>query len=159
MSKAIFEEEQQFRQWWIWVILALVAGSITLNYMEAENPKITDSIVPISVFVLILLLMFTAKLSTRIDEKGIHVKFFPFHFSYKNYTWEDMSTAKVTKYSPLGDYGGWGLRFSFRGKGKAFNVSGDQGIWLETFSGKKRMIGTQKANEAELVLNNYFAKS
>lgn len=159
MSKAIFEEEQQFRQWWIWLILVLVLGSIAFSYLEAENHKITDTIISLSIFTLVLLLLFTAKLSTRIDEKGIHVKFFPFHFSYKSYSWDDINTAKVTKYSPLGDYGGWGLRFSYRGKGKAFNISGNQGIWLETFSGKKRMIGTQKADDAASVLKNYLKNS
>ena len=159
MSKPIFEEQQQFRQWWIWIILAVVAGSIIYSYTQADNPTISDSLFSIVIFGLVLLLLFTAKLNTRIDEQGIHVKFFPFHFSYQRYTWDDINHAKVTNYSPLADYGGYGVRISFRGKGKAFNVSGNQGIWLETFSGKKRMIGTKKADEAEPIIKQYLKNS
>lgn len=159
MSKAIFEEQQQFRQWWVWIIMIAVAGSIFYSYAQAENPSIDDFLFSVVVFGIVLLLLFTAKLNTRIDEKGVHVKFFPFHFSYQHYTWEDINNAKVTNYNPLGDYGGWGVRISFRGKGKAFNVSGSQGIWLETFSGKKRMIGTQKAEQADPIIKQYLKKS
>jgi len=159
MNKAIFEEQQQFRQWWVWAAMLPVSGLVLYGFFTAKDPLSTDSLFSLGIFALVLLLFFTAKLKTRIDEKGIHIKYFPFHFSTKIYTWDDINTVKVTKYSPIGDYGGWGVRISFRGKGKAFNVSGSQGIWLETFSGKKRMIGTQKAEQADPIIKQYLKKS
>ena len=64
-----------------------------------------------------------------------------------------ISKVYVRKYSPLADYGGWGLRFSMSGQGKAYNVSGNVGLQLEFSNGKKLLIGTRKPDELSSVLN------
>jgi uncharacterized protein YlzI (FlbEa/FlbD family) len=59
----------------------------------------------------------------------------------------------------LGEYGGWGLRYSFNKKrGNAINVSGDIGIQLTLTNGKKLLIGTQKKEAVNRVLKTYNLK-
>ena len=102
--------------------------------------------------------MFTfLTLKTRIDEEGIHVKMFPFHLSYVTYKWEEINKVKATEYSPIIDYGGWGIRIS--SNGKAFNIKGDKGIKIETTKGDNRMIGTQKMEEAAKIIAHYKSSS
>lgn len=83
---------------------------------------------------------------------GIYVRFFPFLLTFRKYPWEDLEKATVRTYSPLAEYGGWGYRISFSGKGRAFNISGNKGLQLKFKNGKKLLIGTNKPDELAEVL-------
>ena len=109
---------------------------------------------PITMGLLLALFVF-ANLKTSINSKGIYVQFFPFHTRYVLYPWKDITQAKLVVYSPLKDFGGWGIRLGWKGT-KAFNVKGKEGIYLELKNGKKRLIGTQKPDEAEVEIAKYL---
>lgn len=151
MSKRIFEENQRFNQWWLWLgMLALVGIFIYQRYPFEINQEF---LIPFIVLALVIAFLFSIKLSTKIDEHGIHVKMFPFHLKTVTYTWGELYSVDVVEYSPISEYGGWGLRISR--KGKAFSVKGNKGIKLQTADGKNRMIGTQKFDEAKIVIEQY----
>lgn len=47
----------------------------------------------------------------------------------------------MREYSPLGEYGDWGIR---RGRGgRAYNVKGNRGVRLVLRTGKKVLIGSR----------------
>lgn len=162
----IFKEEQRFTQLWLIVLivvsLSIAVVTITKAYIENPNNFSTTDLIGISTTILLASsLIFFLKLSTRIDEKGIHYKFFPFHRNYKIINWNEIEKVYVRTYSPLTEYGGWGYRSSFLGnksKGTALNVSGDIGIQLILKNGKKLLIGTQKQNDAKRVIATYKSK-
>jgi hypothetical protein len=70
------------------------------------------------------------QLETRIDSEGIRVKYIPFGFSEKFFSWKEIEKCYVRKYNPLVEYGGWGIRGL--GNKKAYNVSGNLGIQIIT---------------------------
>lgn len=163
----IFKEEQRFNQLWIIVLIAvsaLVPIGIQAN-AYFENPSLYSVWDILAFFILIIAasgLIFFFKLTTRIDENGIHYKFFPFHWKLKTIAWKDINNAYVRTYDPLGEYGGWGLKggiFWNKSKGRAINVSGDIGIQLELNNGKKLLIGTQKQEDAKSILATYISKN
>ncbi|MDB9830621.1 hypothetical protein OAC21_00280 [Polaribacter sp.] len=160
----VFNEEQQFRQLWLMVLLGfslLVPVGLIINEYIKDNTSMTNNEFLGSLIGIIasVLLIFIFKLSTRIDEKGIHYQFFPFHFSMKTLLWSEITKAEVRTYDPIGEYGGWGLRYSFnKKKGNAVNVSGDIGIQLTLKNGKKLLIGTQKKEAVSRVLKTYNLK-
>mgnify|MGYP003386543033 FL=1 len=157
----VFKEEQRFRQVWLMVLLGfslLVPVGLIINEYIKDNTSMTTNEFLGSLIGIIasVLLIFIFKLSTRIDEKGIHYQFFPFHFSMKTLLWAEITKAEVRTYDPIGEYGGWGLRYSFnKKKGNAVNVSGDIGIQLTLKNGKKLLIGTQKKEAVSRVLKTY----
>lgn len=156
MSKVIFEETQRFNQWWIWLMILLSISVVTyLGYEDYRESQDLRAFLSLAIFAPFILFILLIKLKTRIDERGIHVQFFPLHFSFKSYLWKDIYSAEVVQYSPIGDYGGWGYRISFKGKGKAFNVRGNKGIKIHTDEGKTRMIGTQRMEEAQACIRQY----
>ncbi|ASV31322.1 hypothetical protein CJ263_14485 [Maribacter cobaltidurans] len=107
-------------------------------------------------FVLVILvLVYRIALSTQIDEKGIHFRFFPFQRNNKVILWADMDKCYTRKYSPIGEFGGWGYRGIGRKK-KAYNIRGNMGIQVVLKTGKMLLIGTQKPNEAQQTINRYF---
>lgn len=154
MNKPLFQETQRFTQWWLWLLLFSVSLTIYRPiYMAISEGQPLDAGQWVGVIILavVILFMFIIRLDTRIDERGIYVKFFPVIPKFKFYSWEEISTAVVRKYSPLMEYGGWGIRFGRNGK--AYNIKGNKGLQLKFKSGNALLIGTQKAEELQKVLN------
>lgn len=155
MNKPLFQETQRFTQWWLWLLLFFVSISIFRPISEAitnDYPLDAGQWVGVIILAVVILFMFINRLETRIDEKGIYVKFFPVIPKFKFYPWDEISTAVVRKYSPLMEYGGWGIRFGRNGK--AYNIKGNKGLQLKFKNGSALLIGTQKADELEKVLKN-----
>lgn len=144
----VFYEKQSFRQWWLWMIVIFLLGITIFNYFEnAAYFAVTELIITTAVCVLIFLLFFMIKLETKIDELGVRVRLFPFHLQFKYYPWKSIEKAYIREYSPITEYGGWGLRQGLFGKGKAYNTSGNIGLQLVFTDRKKLLIGTQKSEE------------
>jgi len=162
-NEILFTEKQKFSQWWFWLILIGINGlfvyGIFIQVIGGEHfgdkpmsdvGLIFSTIITSMVSVLIL----NFRLETIIKKDGIYVRFFPFHFNFKHYSWDNLSKIYVRQYSALLDYGGWGIRLGIFGKGKAYNVSGNMGLQLEFKDNKKLLIGTKKPEQITEVLKN-----
>lgn len=158
----IFSEKQRFRQWWLWMIFLGINGLFLAGAFKqliggeqfGNKPMSnTGLLISVSVCLLITALFFILRLETKIDNKGIYVRFFPFQMSFRFYPWESIDKAYVRKYSPIMEYGGWGVRFGLMGNGRALNVSGNQGLQLEFNKDQKLLIGTHKPEELSAVLD------
>ncbi len=154
---ATFSESQRFRQWWLWVILALaLIVPLILTYVGIssthQKPEMKDLLIgislPISIFVWVLLM----RLDVDIDATGIKYRFVGFHFRQFEIDWNEINKAYIREYSPIKEYGGWGLRVGLGGIGKAYNVSGNIGLQLELKTGKKVLFGTQRPDDIKALL-------
>lgn len=151
-----FNETQKFNQWWVWAIIFItdiIALLFLYNFISEFWSKNLDFPIVIS-FILIIFTVIAvnaifiySKLITKITPEGIYIKYIPFHFKFKKYNWEELEKIYVREYSPIGEYGGWGYRFSITGKGRAYNTSGNMGLQLNFINGKKLLIGTQNSIE------------
>ncbi|WP_422083992.1 hypothetical protein [Ulvibacterium sp.] len=163
----VFTEIQRFNQWWMQLIqIGLVLFLLYSFYQWYIIKEPTGNVAPtdttlqlVLIFSIlpILVLFYFLRLESTIDEIGVHYQFSPFHKSKKTIGWKDMEQCYVRKYSPLREYGGWGVRGSF-GKNKAYNVKGNQGIQIELKKGGKMLVGTQRKTEAQQVIDRYFKK-
>jgi len=160
-APVLFSEKQRFTQWWIWVILLAVNGLFVYGVVQqvilgepfGDKPMDNLGILLIcGAMILLTFMLLSTNLVTEFSKDGISVRLFPFHWKTKHFSWNDIQTAAIRQYSPLVDYGGWGLRYSMTGAGKAYNISGNMGLQLEFKTGKKLLIGTQKAEEMNKVL-------
>ncbi len=162
----VFNETQRFDQWWIKLINIVLIGFLLFciyNWYIANEPtgnvSALDTTAQIAIFlsiVPVLLLLYSINLKTRIDEIGVHYRFFPFQLKHKTVRWNELQNCHVRTYSPIKEFGGWGYRVSFGKKGKALNVKGNKGIQLEFKSSKRLLIGTQKEAAAKQVIQRYF---
>ncbi|MEX0275754.1 MAG: DUF6141 family protein [Flavobacteriaceae bacterium] len=161
----VFNERQWFNQWWLQLLnlgLLGLLGYMLYSWYIVEKPTgnvasddhVAQWIV-IPIMVLSILIMYIFKLSTSIDEKGIRYRFFPFHRSFRTVPWSDMQSCSVRTYSPITEYGGWGLK-GISKKNRAVNVKGNQGIQIVLKNGDKLLIGTQRSKEAQQVIDRYF---
>lgn len=159
MNKIFYKESQQFRQWWyiLFILAATVPAMImciyTLYQQIIKGIQVGDSpasnVVMIAVFIVLCVsiwIFFSLKLEVWIDQKGIHYRFFPVIFKNKLISKSEIQRFEIRKYSPILDYGGWGIRRGIGRKwGKAYNVSGNIGLQLYLTNGKKVLFGTQRS--------------
>lgn len=164
----VFEEKQRFTQWWLHLIVTLPISIMIIFfcvqwYVYAKPvDKVGASDYGEQVLTLVLLagtalLVLIFRLQTTIDERGFHYRFFPFHLSEKSVSWYDIENCYTRTYSPIGEYGGWGIR-GLSKKNRAYNVKGNQGIQLVLKNGNKLLLGTQHPEKAQQVIDKYFKK-
>lgn len=160
-KEILFTETQKFKQWWLWLIfIAINSFFLTGVYLQIfsgrdfiHNALGDNELLLATVITLALTLLFmNFRLETQIKTDGVYVRFFPFHLVFKYYPWKDISKTYFREYHPIRDYGGWGIRYSLFGKGKAYNISGNKGLQLELLNSKKLLIGTGKEEELKEIL-------
>lgn len=158
-NEILFAEKQRFNQWWLWLLLLVLNGVFVFGIYKqliigvpfGNNPTSNNGLCLTTIFVLALtILLLNFRLDTQIKNDGIYVRFFPLHVKYKHYTWEQLSKVYMRNYSPISEFGGWGIRY---GKtGDAYNIAGNKGLQLEFSNGKKLLIGTNKTEEISATL-------
>lgn len=158
--KILFSEKQRFTQFWLWTLLIAlnlfmiygIIQQIIFGIPFGNNPApdlvlILLSLIPFG----ISLLFYTFCLETQITNELIAFQLRPFG-SLNTIRFEEIEKVYVREYAPLREFGGWGYRISYN-NGTAYNIKGNQGLQLELKNGKKILIGTQKAEEMQEVLN------
>jgi hypothetical protein len=155
-SEVLYSETQRFKQIWLWALLIGinclmlygVVQQVILGHPFGDKPSGDAELLILSALTLLIVILFLLlRLETRITKDGIYVRYYPFHLSFKHYPWDSLIKSYVRQYSPIMEYGGWGLRYGMFGKGTAFNVSGNKGLQLEFTDHKKILIGTRKPEE------------
>jgi len=151
-----FREVQQFRQPWLWIILfvSLVVAIVVVGYPLAQGTatgKTPGELAALRGALALIVIVglglaagfYFIKLITEIRGEGLYARFVPFVRWLIPY--EDIKSCEARTYSPIGEYGGWGIRWG-RG-GKAYNISGSRGVQLEFKDGKRLLIGSRRADE------------
>lgn len=157
----LFEEEQKFRQYWILILLVMMAipylwfiyhvffTHVFREFSPAEKAILLSVSIVLIFFFYIYICM---HLDTSADETAFYYRFFPFQIKMKKIMWKDTQKVYIRDYRPIKEYGGWGIRETFNGK-KAYNVMGNSGLQILTTNGKSILFGTQKKEElAALIL-------
>ena len=140
-----FHEVQPLRQQrLIVVILVVVAIVVVVSLVSSGASTAWSALIGVGAIGLVAALVLAASLETTVDEEAITAAF---HFLWpkRRIPISEVRKAEATKYHPFLDYGGYGVRFGFRGW--AFNVSGDEGVLVETNDGSRLMIGSQHPKE------------
>lgn len=160
-NETLFTEKQKFTQWWIWLIILIpflfllfgIYTQILLGQPFGNKPSDDASLIILAGVVGLLILFFmVVKLETMIKKDGIYVRLYPFHQSFRFYPWDKIEKAYTRTYKPLIEFGGWGIRGW--GNNRALNASGNKGLQLELKEHKKLLIGTQRPEKVEEVIQN-----
>jgi len=167
MKAYFYTEEQRFHQPWIWLGLGVaVLSLIPLWYglyvqlvegvpwgdRPSSDEVLALTVIGTTVVILgITVVFFNARLVVSIDAEGLDYRFIPFHRRVHTIPWSEVSRVYLRTYRPILEYGGWGIRFGTGGK--AYNVSGTDGLQLELKTGKKILIGTRNPVEIGAMLH------
>ena len=149
-----FKENQRFSQWWLWLLLMVVISNLVREFINGTAEEKDALFFSALTLTLTSVLFGIMKLETSIDKNGISVRFFPFHLKKKHFNWDQLESCYIRTYKPIIEYGGWGIRKTFSGKGTANNVKGKVGLQLVFQNGDRLLIGTQKAEELQSFLKS-----
>ena len=142
--KYLFEENQKFTQWWLWIILLYFPTSALFIHNDPIN----------YIYVLIVcsipLVFYLFELRVKVDQNGLHYQFFPLHFKSYTIILDEMEKIEAVEYKPISEYGGWGIKYGF--KGKAYNTSGKLGVKIHLKNGTNILFGSQKHKALAKVL-------
>jgi hypothetical protein len=166
----IFREVQTFSPWLrgalvvfmiLSVVIFVVAMIETINQQKTPDTLVPTllSIVSIAIPIAVTIFFFILKLETEVRTEGLFVRFYPMHIRFRKFTKENLAEHYSRTYKPIREYGGWGIRCSFTGKGRAYNVSGNKGVQLVFTNGKKLLIGSQKPDELAAAIDRMLKQN
>jgi hypothetical protein len=158
-----FREEQRFHQLWVWIIIAFIAvlawyffvAQILFEEPLGNNPAPDWAVLVIWIIfgILFPLWFLVMRLEIVVTGSGLSFRFFPLHLGWKIIPFSEIANAEAVTYHPLREYGGWGIRFGWRG-GMAYNIQGDQGVRITLNNGKKILLGSQHAEDLAQALGS-----
>lgn len=163
----LFFERQHFRQTWLWLLFGVVSIPIVVVlglglYQQlvmgrpfGNNPVSDRGLIALFAAVLVIHggvigLAWKARLDVTLSSDRLTYRFIPFHFSDRHIPVSSIAEADARHYQPIREYGGWGIRYG--SGGRAYNVSGDEGVQLTLRNGKRILFGSQRARELESAL-------
>jgi hypothetical protein len=151
----LFKEQQRYTQFWLWAILLGVSGLLVAGFVyqvflgvDMGNHTLSDiqlGLVVLAVGVGLPFFFYRMRLITKVLPGEVRVRFSPFHLKPVRIPLHLVRDYERLVYNPIGDYGGWGIRWS--SKGKAYNMSGNEGVMLYFYNRKPVLIGSQRATE------------
>lgn len=164
MGTTIFKEKQ--RAHWFWMLVWILAWPGVTVYAIVQQvfmgiPFGNHPAPDIALYIFFILGILGTWLFNRfnllleVDKEGVHYAFKPLHKIKQDIKWDEIDKCYVRKYKPMREYGGWGWRYGCRG-GRAFNMSGNMGLQVETKDGKKILIGTRRPDELQKVIMEQF---
>ena len=152
-AEPLFAELQGFvRPWW-WLVLVVGAVPVGMAFVSVRHHPLllAPRLLLLGVPAMLAALFAWLRLDTRLDAAGVSYRMRP--LGWRRLAWPEVRQAYVREYSPIAEYGGWGIKgISF--KNYAFNVAGNQGLQLELADGRRILLGTQRPDELRQALEN-----
>ena len=134
----------------VWAILQQVVLGVPFGTNPSGNVVLI--ILAVVFGIVFQFFLYRTGLHVQLSNEVIHLRFWPFHFKPKTFYFSDIDKAEPVTYSPLKDYGGWGIRYG--AKGKAYNVSGNQGVVITLETGQSILISSQRHEELSSLITD-----
>jgi len=158
-SHVLYREVQRFWRPWMAVFflpMLIIAVSIGFglwqqvvngipwgNHPASNSALLLAAVISLFSPALSFWLLFTLRLTTMVDDEGIELHLWPLW--HRRLSLMQIRHVFARDYSPILEYGGWGLRLGWRGW--AYNMSGKRGVQLELDRGLPVLIGSQHPEE------------
>lgn len=142
-EKPLFEEKQHLYKNKVIAFICFVVSLLTLASLMQGKLNTTNLVMAFSILGILTLLTILLNLKTKVFSDSIQITLLPF-MKNKTIKKSDILKAEDVKYSSLLDWGGWGIRLSF--KGVAYNMYGNRGVKLTMKSGRIILLGSQKSH-------------
>lgn len=155
-----------------------LSSGANLVYWDAQNPwyvKLLATGLPVAMFAGAALQMFTEPAAaiplviagaifimfiggqrTTVTRKEVNVRYGILGFKVFRASASDITGVEVHSFSPLKDFGGYGIRFNR--EMRAYYLNGTRGVKLTTSTGKKYLIGSDRAERLASVIRAVAGK-
>ena len=159
-----YHEVQRFSSLgWIWLVILPIAGYIWYSAYQQlivgqpvgtrPAPDLMLIIYWLAFGIAMPLFFLWGGMRTEVRTDGLYIEALPLAFCSQHIAYSEIQTYEACHYRPLLDFGGWGIRFG-RG-GKAYTVSGNQGVQLVFKNGRRLLIGSQHPDQLVNAMDQY----
>jgi len=158
-TRPLYREVQSGGLWWAWLIVlavAAVAWWLFVQQLVLGHPLGSDPVPDWAAWIIWALvglglpsLVFSMRLVTEVSSQGVTIRFRP--LSRRVVPFADISEVSARTYSPVKEYGGWGIKGWSR-RNIAYNISGNQGVQLVLRDGRRILVGSRRAQELARVI-------
>lgn len=150
----LFREIQRFKHWIFLlpvtavtvIVWYLFVEQVIMGHPQGSNPA-PNWLAWVLTFVFGLgfpAVAITLRLVTEVRPGELSVRLYPFRA--RVIPLATVTEAFARQYSPLGEYGGWGVRVNRR-SGRAYNAYGNMGVQLVLNDGARLLIGSQQPDQ------------
>jgi hypothetical protein len=149
-----FHEVQYLRAWWYLLLALLPTGIVIWGAIQqlyfgvpwGDNPG-SDGLMwflllVFGIFFPVFLL--TINMNTTVTDT-INIRYFPIMNKPRRIGRNEIVTYSVVRYSPISEYGGWGIKGT--SGHRAYNVSGNRGVRITFANGNTVLIGSQRPEQ------------
>lgn len=160
-NQLIFREVQRWssavRVPFLVLVLAADAGIVAACLAARRGPSDTVPLfLAVSLGVVLSLgiavLFWVSRLEIEVRPDDIAVRFFPFHLDWRRLPAKELNECYARRYRPIREYGGWGIRYGWHGR--AYNMSGHEGVQLVFKNGRRLLLGSQQPQELEAAIRS-----
>jgi len=154
----VFEETQRWSPILrAFLAIASVAGAVICAVLAVRGPidpagramiVVCGVIIPLTLAVL----LWVFRMETRVCVDAVYVRCFPFHWRFQRLPALELDQCFARTYRPILEYGGWGIRWGIGGR--AYNISGNQGVQLVFRNGRRLLLGSGRPQELEAAIRS-----
>lgn len=98
-----------------------------------------------------IFILFYGGMRVSVTPERLSVRFGIFGVPLLNIPFGSILSVKEASFNPIGDFGGWGIRYSLSKKTWAYILYGSRGVELKSAAGKTYVIGSDDANRLAAV--------
>jgi len=155
-SDPAFVEVQRFHQVWVIILVGFIAVLCWAFFIRLLLSPADESSAAIIVFVFVIFgILFPVwflimRLETEVRDLFLSYRLYPLHIAWREVPAREIASVEAVTYSPILEYGGWGMRIGRRGR--AYNVSGNRGVFICKKNGKCFLLGSQRPDELAAAL-------
>ena len=154
METRVLYEERTGWSWWVHPLIGLTFISAVIPIVEFIRGGIGSGpgkmSVGVAVFCLVLgfglpgaIYGLMGQLRTRVSPEGLSICWGLLEIVKKRIPFDEIESAETVTYSPMGEFGGWGIRMGGNKK-KAWTVRGNRALVLRLRDGTRFYLGSDK---------------
>lgn len=153
LSESAFYEAQEFRQVWLWIVLAGIAALVwSVLIVDLPSPDPVIFIIVLVFGIVFPIWFWVMKLEIKVEREILSYRFYGLQVRWKELPLKEIKSARAVVYRPILDYTGWGIRIG--PKGWAYNAYGNRGVCIVRKNGKRFLLGSQRSGELAMVLQS-----
>lgn len=152
MKSRIRLEERTGWAWWVNLLFLGLFWGVPLFTILPEalgggtgdmSPAVATILLLSLASLPILIYGFLGQLRVRVTDQGVEAAWGLMEVFKKSFPYADIVRAEAVTYSPIREFGGWGIRFGFGNK-KAWTTRGNRALVLHLKDGSRFYLSSEK---------------
>ncbi len=161
----LYREVQNIRHTWLTVLLLVPLAVVFFGLYQQVvlgrpwgNHPVSDRafLVMTATICALVVWLLNLKLVTELRPEALFLQFRVL-WKPRRIPLDQIESAKAVTYRPIAEYGGWGIRWSFRDSSVAYSAKGNRGLEIILKDGRRVLIGSQHPEELEGAIRGRLA--